>query len=98
MARIVLGPDGDRGEFAIAVGDPWQGQGVGSRLLQHALHIAGERGVRTVYGKVLAENQRMVKLARKGGFQVKRDGTGEYAITVGLNRKARAEAEAAASG
>ncbi|MCF8062282.1 MAG: bifunctional acetate--CoA ligase family protein/GNAT family N-acetyltransferase [Deltaproteobacteria bacterium] len=93
VARIILGPDKDRGEFAIAVGDPWQGMGVGSRLLQHALRIAGDWGVRTVYGKVLAENRRMVQLARKGGFHVKRDGSGEYAITVDLDQKARSENE-----
>ena len=98
VARIILGPDEDRGEFAIAVGDPWQGMGVGSRLLQHALRIAGERGVRTVYGKVLAENRRMVKLARRGGFDVERDGTGEYAITVDLEEKARSETGSAAAG
>jgi acetyltransferase len=98
VARIILGPDRDRGEFAIAVGDPWQGMGVGSRLLQHALRIAGDRGVRTVYGKVLAENRRMVKLARKGGFDIERDGTGEYAITVDLDGKDRSGGETDATG
>lgn len=84
VARIILEPDGDQGEFAIAVGDPWQGRGVGSRLLQHVLRIAGERGVKIVQGKVLAENRRMVDLAKKAGFQVRRSGSGEYGITVNL--------------
>jgi len=69
-ARVITDPDGKRAEFAVLVGDPWQGKGVGARLLEKSLRIAKERGVETVWGVVLRENRGMLSLARNLGFSI----------------------------
>ena len=84
-ARVMSDPDGKRAEFAILVGDPWQGKGVGARLLERCLAIAKERGIETVWGIVLHENTGMQALARKLGFKVSRsDEPGELELTIDL--------------
>ncbi len=84
-ARVMSDPDGKRAEFAILVGDPWQGKGVGARLLERCLAIAKERGIETVWGIVLHENTGMQALARKLGFKVSRsDEPGELKLTIDL--------------
>jgi len=84
-ARVISDPDGKRAEFAILVGDPWQGKGVGARLLERCLAIAKERGIETVWGIVLPENTGMLALARKLGFKVsKSDDPGELEVTIDL--------------
>jgi acetyltransferase len=70
VARVIADPDGTRAEFAVLVGDPWQGKGIGARLLEKCLRIAKERGIETVWGVVLRENRGMLALARKLGFSV----------------------------
>jgi acetyltransferase len=71
VARITGDPDGRQGEFAVVVGDPWHGQGIGSNLLEKCLAIAERRGFRKVHGIVLRENQSMLALGKKLGFQMK---------------------------
>jgi acetyltransferase len=71
VARITGDPDGKQGEFAVVVGDPWHGQGIGSSLLEKCLTIAERRGFQKVHGIVLRENQSMLALGKKLGFQVK---------------------------
>jgi acetyltransferase len=84
-ARVMSDPDGKRAEFAILVGDPWQGKGVGAILLERCLAIAKERGLETVWGMVLQENTGMQALARKLGFEVSRSGEpGELELTIDL--------------
>ncbi len=70
VARVISDPDGKRAEFAVLVGDPWHGKGVGALLLERCLRIAKERGIQTVYGTVLRENTQMLALGRKLGFAV----------------------------
>jgi acetyltransferase len=84
-ARVISDPDGKRAEFAILVGDPWQGKGVGVRLLERCLGIAKERGIATVWGIVLRENTGMLALGKKLGFKVSRtEEPGELELTVDL--------------
>jgi acetyltransferase len=71
VARIIGDPDGKQGEFAVVVGDPWHGKGIGSNLLEKCLAIAERRGFQRVHGIVLRENQSMLALGKKLGFQVK---------------------------
>jgi len=86
VARIVSDPDGRRGEFAVLVGDPWQGRGVGAMLLQECLRIAKERGIESVWGTVLQENRQMIELGRKLGFEIRHiPNTHEYEMDIDLH-------------
>ena len=73
VARIIGDPDGKTGEFAVLVGDAWQGKGIGSNLLEKCLSIAEKQGFKTVHGVVLHENRNMLALGKKLGFDIKRD-------------------------
>ena len=70
-SQVFIDPDGKHGEFAILVGDPWQGQGIGAKLLEHVLRISKHRGLENVWGTVLKENINMLALGRKLGFSQK---------------------------
>ena len=85
VARVIGKPDGDEGEFAVIVGDPWQGRGVGAELLKRCLRIVKERGMQSVWGTALTENKQMLKLARKIGLQISQSSGGnEYDMTLDL--------------
>ena len=73
VARIIGDPDGKTGEFAVLVGDAWQGKGIGSNLLEKCLSIAEKQGFIEVHGIVLKENQNMLALGKKLGFEMKRE-------------------------
>ncbi|HCY85819.1 MAG TPA: GNAT family N-acetyltransferase, partial [Desulfobacteraceae bacterium] len=75
VARIMGDPDATTGEFAVMVGDPWHGKGIGGKILRYCLDIARDRKFKTVEGYVLAENSGMINLGKKMGFNVTRDGS-----------------------
>ena len=85
VARLFTDPDGKRAEFAILIGDPWHGKGVGARLLEISLRIAKNRGIETVWGTVLQKNEGMLALGRKLGFKISRSAEpGEMELTIDL--------------
>jgi acetyltransferase len=89
VARIIGDPDGKTGEFAVLVGDAWQGKGIGSSLLEKCLSIAEKHGFETITGIVLHENKNMLALGKKLGFEIKKDpgyGDNELVMYFGENR------------
>ena len=85
IANIIGEPDGKRGEFSVLIGDPWQGIGIGAKLLLQCLRIAQERGMEIVWGTVLSENIYMLGLGKKLGFTVTPGGDGsEFKLTIDL--------------
>jgi acetyltransferase len=57
VARFVrLAEDPEAAEFAVVVGDPWQGEGLGTELLERLADVAVEHGVGRFTATVLAEN------------------------------------------
>jgi acetyltransferase len=69
-ARYFVRKDGQTAEFAIAVSDAWQRQGLARHLLTRLMAIAGQRGLQRFEGDVLEENQGMVGLALDLGFEI----------------------------
>ncbi|MCP3891291.1 MAG: GNAT family N-acetyltransferase [Desulfobulbaceae bacterium] len=85
VARIIGDPDGLEGEFAVLIGDAWQGKGIGETLLRKCLLIAEKRGFKHIHGVVLRENINMIALGKKMGFVMKRgEYPGEYELQINL--------------
>jgi ribosomal-protein-alanine N-acetyltransferase len=60
----------DQGEVAnIAVEERFRGRGIGAQLLDHALDVAGSRGVESVYLEVRVSNERAAALYASRGFE-----------------------------
>jgi acetyltransferase len=78
-----------RWDFAIVVGDAWQGQGLGEALLRRLVQCADESGVPALSSIVLAENRRMLALAQRLGFAVRREPGG--ATVMRIERRLRPE-------
>jgi len=61
-------------EFGVSVLEPVRGRGYGGRLFERAVMHARNEGVTTMYVHVLSENTAMLKIARRAGATVERDG------------------------
>ena len=71
VCRYARVDDSDRAECAIVVTDAWQGRGLGTELMRSLGIAARGRGIRTLEGTSLGENQRIHAWARRFGFQVR---------------------------
>jgi acetyltransferase len=70
VARVSLEPDRKTGEIAFIVADPWQGLGLGTKMVDHALEICKDMKVETLYAIMLPDNIRAINLMRKMGFTI----------------------------
>jgi acetyltransferase len=73
MAQYAAADLQGRCEFAVVVSDAWQGMGLGTRLVAHVVKMARAAGFKGIEGHVLPENAIMLRLARRMGFEVRRD-------------------------
>ncbi|MGA2308664.1 MAG: acetate--CoA ligase alpha subunit [Candidatus Bathyarchaeia archaeon] len=71
VARVSIEPDGRTGEIAFIVADPWQGLGLGTKLVDYVLEICADMKLETIYAIMLADNYRAMGLMKKMGFAVK---------------------------
>lgn len=76
--------------FSLLVGDPWQGQGIGRRILKALIREASRRGLRRMYGHVLADNPRMLELARAQRFTIVESGQDKGVVLVDRQLPGRA--------
>jgi acetyltransferase len=70
VGRIILEPGGKRGEFAVVVGDPWQGLGLGSKLFDYIVQIGKDANLESIYGYVSSGNSRMIDMCVNRGFRM----------------------------
>jgi acetyltransferase len=68
VARYVMNPDRHSCEFALVVADQWRKKGIGSYLMTQLMRAAKNRGLDSMTGEVLADNEHMLDLARRLGF------------------------------
>jgi acetyltransferase len=67
--RLIVEPDSGSGQFALSVHDDFQRHGLGEKFLDITIGIAQDKGLHEIYGIVLTENNKMLKLSRKMGFK-----------------------------
>jgi acetyltransferase len=70
VVRLMADPDNTRAEFAVVVRDDMTGQGLGTLLIQKIIAYARNRGLGEIFGDVLAENEAMLDLCRRLGFDI----------------------------
>jgi len=70
VVRLIIEEDEKTGEIAFIVADPWQGLGLGSKMVDHMIEICKDRGLETVYALTLANNYRSIRLLKKRGFTI----------------------------
>lgn len=67
---VVRRQDPGTADFAVAIADAWQRQGLARRLLERLMQVAAARGVRRISGDVLENNHAMLNLAGELGFDI----------------------------
>jgi acetyltransferase len=70
VARAIADPDGTIAEFAVLVRSDFKRRGLGRALLEKIVAYCRDRGIRELFGDVLAENKPMLALAGSGGFEI----------------------------
>jgi acetyltransferase len=84
VARLIINPDFSSGEIAVLVHDRFQRKGVGQKLMEMVIKIGRWKGLHEIYGEVLTDNEKMLKLCRKLGFTTKWLPGGISKITLNL--------------
>ena len=69
VGRMVADADHREAEYAILVGDPWQGIGLGSLLMNDCLDICDGWGIQSIVAEMAPQNDRMIGMFRHRGFE-----------------------------
>jgi acetyltransferase len=72
VASLAADPDHREAEFAVLVGDRWQGRGLGGLLTDYCLEIACDWQLRRVTAETSPTNARMLAIFRDRGFTLDR--------------------------
>ena len=89
VARYVREPDPLTAEFAVVVADAWQGRGLGTLLMDRLERCAGDAGIGTLRGIILASNAPMLALMRARHYNL-RPASGDptlFDASIPLSRK-----------
>jgi acetyltransferase len=84
LVRLKDELDEQTAEFAILVRSRLKGHGVGWLLMQRVIDYAKEKGLRRVYGDVLAENAAMLQMCEELGFKAGDRGSGLKRLVLDL--------------
>jgi len=91
VVRVGIEPDGKAGEIAFIVADPWQGYGLGTKLVDYAIEIAKDMKIETLYAIMLPDNFRAINLMKKMGFTITYPQDGTVKGTVNLKEEEQAQ-------
>jgi acetyltransferase len=73
VVRLIADPYNETAEYAIVVGNAWEGQGLGTLMTSYILEIARLRAIKKVTAYVLEDNAGMLHIFRKFGFAARRE-------------------------
>jgi GNAT superfamily N-acetyltransferase len=83
MAQYLIDETRHTAEVAFVVRDDYQGKGIGASLLAYVTYLAKKKGLLGFTAAVLMENQQMLQLFEKMGFNIdKRSVGGLYELTM----------------
>jgi len=85
LVRLKDELDEETAEFAILVRSRLKGHGLGWQLMQRVIDYAKEKGLRRVYGDVLAENTTMLQMCTELGFHAHDIGSGMRRVVLDLD-------------
>jgi acetyltransferase len=83
--RLSADPDRETAEYAVMVRTDMKGTGLGYGLMSQILEYARSTGIGRVFGDVLKENDRMLRMAREFGFAVLPAEEGSDTVTVEIS-------------
>jgi len=83
VGRLIKISGTNSAEFALVVGDPWQGRGLGTLLLKLLVTVGRDERLGRIAGEILADNIAMKRAASRAGFQIQRP-SGESTVTAEL--------------
>jgi RimJ/RimL family protein N-acetyltransferase len=85
LGQYLISNEGHTAEVAFAVRDDYQDKGVGTELLSYLTYLGKRSGLLGFTAEVLQENQKMLHLFEKMGFDIKRRGSeGTYQLKMGF--------------
>ena len=85
LVRLKDELDEETAEFAILVRSRLKGHGLGWLLMQRVIDYAKDKGLRRVYGDVLAENASMLQMTEELGFHAEDIGSGVRRVVLNLH-------------
>jgi acetyltransferase len=87
VVRLIIEPGGKSGEIAFIVADPWQGLGLGTKMVDYVIEICKDRGLETIYGITLPDNYRAISLMKMMGFALEYLDDGTVKATLNLKEE-----------
>ena len=84
VGRLIKEHEIDEAEFAILVGDPWQGKGLGTELLKLLVQIGRKEHLRRIVGYIARENMLMKQVSEDVGFTTRRDSNNDWRAEMNL--------------
>jgi acetyltransferase len=89
VVRLIIEPDGKSGEIAFIVADPWQGLGLGSKMLDYMIEICKDKKLEAICGVMLSDNYRAINLMKKMGFTIEYLDDGTVKGTLNLKEEVK---------
>jgi acetyltransferase len=69
VANLLADANHEEAEFAVIIADPWQGKGLGGRLLDYCLELAARWGIKRIVAETEPTNKLMLAVFRSRGFR-----------------------------
>jgi acetyltransferase len=87
VVRVSLEPNRKNGELAFIIADPWQGLGLGTKMVNYVIEICKDMRIETIYAIILPDNYKAVSLMKKMGFNITHLSDGTVKATLNLKEK-----------